>query len=175
LASNPDRIDYWIPPVESKAIRFKDGESDKVPVFKKEGIEINPYLVFLGGDEPIIQLKSKEIKNNKSILILKNSYGNPFSPYFTANYENVIVMDYRYTDRSVKDIVKEYNISDIVIVNGIFSANTTSHLNRLQAILILENTAENNTFVKRKKVFKKKEIEKDKTQEPLLIDTNNVN
>jgi len=175
LASNPDRIDYWIPPVESKAIRFKDGESDKVPVFKKEGIEINPYLVFLGGDEPIIQLKSKEIKNNKTILIVKNSYGNPFSPYFTANYENVIVMDYRYTDRSVKDIVKEYNISDIVIVNGIFSANTTSHLNRLQAILSLENTAENNTFVKRKKVFKKKEIEKDKTQEPLLIDTNNVN
>lgn len=175
LASNPDRIDYWIPPVESKAIRYKDGESDKVPVYKKEGIEINPYLVFLGGDEPLIQLKSKEINNNKTILIVKNSYGNPFSPYFTANYENVIVMDYRYTDRSVKDIVKEFNVTDIVIVNGIFSANTISHLNRLQTILSLENSTENNTFVKRKKRIKNKSIDNKDVEESLVIDTNKVN
>ncbi|NDF60928.1 MAG: hypothetical protein EB100_07585 [Crocinitomicaceae bacterium] len=149
--------------------------TDEVPVFKKEGIEINPYLVFLGGDEPLIQLKSKFIKNNKTVLVVKNSYGNPFSPYLTANYENVVVMDYRYTDRSVKEIVKEYEVSDIIIVNGVFSANTISHLNRLQDILDLENSSQNNTFVKRKKSVKKKIIEKDKTQDPSVIDTNNVN
>lgn len=175
LASNPDRIDYWIPPVEQKAVRYKDGEIEKVSVYKREGIDINPYLVFLGGDEPLIHLKSKVINNNKSILVVKNSYGNPFSPYLTANYENVIVMDYRYTDRSVKEIVKEFNVSDILILNGIFSANTISHLNRLQAILSLDNSVENNTFVKRKKRVKTKSIDNVKIEESLSVDTNLVN
>ena len=175
LALNPDKIEYWIPPLEPKAVRYKEGVSEKIPVYKKEGIEINPYLLFLGGDEPIIELKSKEIRNNKTVLIIKNSYGNPFSPYLTANFENVIVMDYRYTDKSVKDAVSEYKVSDIIILNGVFSANTISHLNRLQDILTLQNTDQNNTFVKRKKSIKKKSVDKEKNQELITSDTNNLN
>jgi hypothetical protein len=81
-------------------------------------------------------------------------------------------MDYRYTDRSVIEVVKEYNVSDIVVINGIFSANTISHLNRLQAILKLENNSENNTFVKRKKSINKKIVQIEKK---LQIDTTKVN
>ena len=174
LASNPDKIEYWIPPLESKAISYTEGGSiDKISVYKKEGIEINPYLIFLGGDEPLIHLKSKEIKNNKTILIIKNSYGNPFAPYFTANYENVIVMDYRYTFRSVKEIVSEYNVSDIVIVNGVFSANTISHLDRLKDIISLEKTSGYNIFAKRKKEKKKKL--KEITLEFIEIDSSSTN
>jgi hypothetical protein len=71
--------------------------------------------------------------------------------------------------------VKEYNVSDIVIVNGIFSANTISHLNRLQAILSLENSTENNTFVKRKKSIKNKSLDNKGIEVSLEIDTNKVN
>jgi hypothetical protein len=71
--------------------------------------------------------------------------------------------------------VKEFNVTDIVIVNGIFSANTISHLNRLQTILSLENSTENNTFVKRKKRIKNKSIDNKDVEESLVIDTNKVN
>lgn len=65
----------------------------------------------------------------------KNSYGNPFATYFTANYETVFIIDYRYYTGSLVDLVKENNINDIIFLNGVFSANTTWHIKMMGKVM----------------------------------------
>jgi hypothetical protein len=177
LKKNPDSIIYWVPPTKRIALRYRENEEVRIKVFRKKKIKKNKYLVFLGGDEPLIVLSSKKIKNGKSVLVVKNSYGNPFVPYLTANYENVIVVDYRYAEKSILSLINEYNINDIIMLNSIYSANTKTHLDRQKDIL-KSNGELKNTFKKKKKREKNKlkEIKSDSlntvidTIKPIIIE-----
>ena len=95
----------------------------------------NSYGVFLGGDNPLMRIDNPEINNGKKICIVKNSYGNPFSTYFTANYQTVFVLDYRYYKGSIIDLIKDEGITDLVFINGIFSANTSWHIKMMTKIM----------------------------------------
>jgi len=156
LENNPDYIKYWIPPVEKYAIKYDGDDSEEIKVFKTTDITKNKYLVFLGGDEPLIHLKSTKCENGKTVLLIKNSYGNPFAAFLTANYENVLVVDYRYTESSIVELVNEYEVNDIILLNGIYSANTPNHIGRLKDIITLKDGTKN-AFKKSKR--KKKEVE----------------
>lgn len=156
LEAHPDYIKYWIPPVEKYAMKYDGDEEEEIRVFKTSDIAKNKYLVFLGGDEPLIRLKSIECTNGKTVLLIKNSYGNPFAAFLTANYENVLVVDYRYTDISIKDLVNEYEVNDVIILNGIYSSNTPNHIERLRDIIELKEGTKN-SFKKKKR--KKKEVD----------------
>ena len=166
LENHPDYIKYWIPPVEKYAMKYDGEEEEEIRVFKTKDIEKNKYLVFLGGDEPLIHLKSRECKNGKTVLLIKNSYGNPFAAFLTANYENVLVVDYRYTEISVKELVKEYEVNDIIILNGIYSSNTPNHIERLEDIIELKEGTKNS--------FKKKKRKKKEEEEAQQSDSLNV-
>lgn len=166
LEKHPDYIKYWIPPVEKYAMKYDGEEEEEIRVFKTKDIAKNKYLVFLGGDEPLIHLKSTKCNNGKTILLIKNSYGNPFAAFLTANYENVLVVDYRYTETSIKDLVKEYEVNDIILLNGIYSSNTPNHIERQQDIIELKEGTKNS--------FKKKKIKKKEEDENLQSDSLNV-
>ena len=156
LKSHPDYIKYWIPPVEKYAVKYDGDDEEQIKVFKTNDIVKNKYLVFLGGDEPLIHLKSTKCKNGKTILLIKNSYGNPFAAFLTANYEHVLVVDYRYTESSIKELIEAYEVNDMIILNGIYSSNTPNHIDRLRDIIELKEGTKN-TFKKKKR--KKKEEE----------------
>ena len=122
-------------------------------------------MVFLGGDQGYLKITSNIIKNGKSILVIKNSYGNPFVTFLTGNYENVFVIDYRYTNNSLMQIIGKFNINDVLILNGVFSANTQEHLKRIKDILYLKEGIKN-TFERKKRNKEKKEV--DSIQIPIL-------
>jgi hypothetical protein len=167
LESNPDYIKYWIPPVEKYAVKYDGDESEEIKVFKTSDIAKNKYLVFLGGDEPLIHLKSTKCTNGKTVLLIKNSYGNPFAAFLTANYEHVLVVDYRYTETSIEDLVQEYEVNDLILLNGIYSSNTLNHIERQRDIIELKEGTKN-TFKKKKR--KKKEEKETLPADSLKVD-----
>ena len=69
----------------------------------------------------------------------------------------MLVVDYRYTETSIVDLVKEYGVNDIILLNGIYSSNTPNHIERLRDIIELKEGTKN-TF-KKKKRKKKEEVE----------------
>ena len=173
LEKHPDYIQYWIPPVEKYAMKYDGEEEEEIKVFKTKDISKNKYLVFLGGDEPLIHLKSTKCKNGKTLLLIKNSYGNPFAAFLTANYENVLVVDYRYTETSIKDIVKEYEVNDILILNGIYSSNTPNHIERLRDIIELKEGTKN-TFKKKKRKKAEDETKQQSDSLNVIMDSTSI-
>jgi len=165
LKKEPDTVYYWNTPSNKYASAAFNDSLKFAKVYNRRGISKNKYLVFLGGDQGYLKITSNIIKNGKSILVIKNSYGNPFVTFLTGNYENVFVIDYRYTNNSLMQIIGKFNINDVLILNGVFSANTQEHLKRIKDILYLKEGIKN-TFERKKRNKEKKEV--DSIQIPIL-------
>ncbi len=135
LRENPDSVEYWKVPGRHKTYRYAGGAAQNKPVAGSLYAEgSGGYGVFLGGDNPLMRIDT-EVKNGRKVVIVKNSYGNPFATYFVANYEQVYVIDYRYYNHSLIDLVTENNINDVVFINGVFSLNTTWHIRMIGKLL----------------------------------------
>ena len=72
----------------------------------------------------MMHIKS-DVKNGKKILIIKDSYGNAFSPFLCAHYEDVYIVDYRYLKSNIKNIMKKYSIDNIIFAHNVFVINSS--------------------------------------------------
>ncbi len=77
--------------------------------------------MFLGGDQGFLRFVT-ENKNGKKLMIFKESYGNAFAPYMIDYYEEVIVIDIRYSTDSVASMIANYGITDVIIINNVQAA-----------------------------------------------------
>lgn len=134
LENNPDTVFYWEMKGEHSASKTKEGVTLQASIIELENIERNKYLVFLGGDEPLMNLRSGFVQNGKKVLLLKNSYGNSFASYLLANYENIWIVDYRYFKGSVSNIINQNKIDDLIFVSGIFAVNEPSHIKKMRKV-----------------------------------------
>jgi hypothetical protein len=92
------------------------------------------YGSFIGGDYPLTIMES-DVKNGKNIMVIKDSYGNPFAPYLSAHFEKVFVVDYRYYEGSVTKLILENNIGSLVFAHNIYVINSSYTFGRESALL----------------------------------------
>ncbi|MGI6335969.1 MAG: DHHW family protein [Eubacteriales bacterium] len=137
LLSNLDTVEYCYIPVKTTTYRWEKGatKGDLSSVLAEYAKGSNAYGVFLHGDCPRIDIRNEENPNGKNALVLKESYGNAFAPYLIPNYANVHIIDERYFTGSIQEFVKEHEIDDIIIINNIFAANTSTFATKLTGLL----------------------------------------
>ena len=80
--------------------------------------ETDKYSYFLGGNKAILEINTSE-KNGKSILIIKDSFANSFIPFLLSHYENIVVIDTRYFNKSIKEYIREKEINEILFLFNI--------------------------------------------------------
>ncbi|MGI6263862.1 MAG: DHHW family protein [Acutalibacteraceae bacterium] len=79
----------------------------------------NSYAgMYIGGDLPLTVFET-ENHNGRSLLVFKESYGNAFVPYMLDYYQRVVVADIRHFDGSTAKLIKQYAITDAVIINNV--------------------------------------------------------
>lgn len=134
LRENPDSAVYYKVPGPYNCWRYVDSNIDKgikIPLYAEYG---SGYGVFLGGDYPLMKIETEK-KTGRSVAIIKNSFGNGFSPWMVANFDKVYVIDYRYFNHSLVDFVNTNGITDVVFLNNSFSANTGWHIRQIEKLL----------------------------------------
>ncbi|MDD3194006.1 MAG: DHHW family protein [Oscillospiraceae bacterium] len=132
-----DYVEYFIPQTQATAsIVLKDQPYTKSKwVVWEEGVSGgNGYLVFLCGDAPMIQIDTGN-HNGKSIVVVKESYGNAFVPFLIPHYEHIYVVDERYFQTSLVAFIQENQVDDLLFLNNAFSAMTSYHANNLSKIM----------------------------------------
>lgn len=82
---------------------------------KAEGDD--PYSVFFGGNQALadIQMK-KNVEDGRTLLIVKDSFGNCFAPFAAQHYARTIVVDLRYVNIPVGKLLRVYPADDILIL-----------------------------------------------------------
>lgn len=137
LAANPDSVEYFKVPNKHKAFEVAGQRYDKknkkmlyVEFAKGE----NSYGVFLGDDYPLMCVETN-VKNGRTAMIIKNSYGNPFSTFLAAHYERIFIADYRKFKGNIVDFCRKNGVNDFIVFQNSFSANTVSHTEKIQKML----------------------------------------
>ena len=126
LKKNPDLLEYYkIPDEQSITVKIypnkKLDQSYNSSLYKEIN---NSYLVFLGGDYPLIHITNHKLNNNRKILIVKDSFGNAFIPYLASHYQDIYVVDYRYFKGNIPDFIKEHHINEFLYMHNSFAANS---------------------------------------------------
>lgn len=132
----PDYIEYYVPKTAHTATYYQDtsmtnGKSMQVVQPNLSAVD-DKYLVFLEGLRPLIHINT-QVKNGRSILIIKDSYANAFVPFLLEHYEDIYVVDFRNFNAPglpVFDAVKfvqDHQIDEVMVTNYPYVPNDKSY------------------------------------------------
>jgi len=75
------------------------------------------------------------MRAGRKILVVKDSFGQCVRPPTLANhYDEIYVVDPRYYKRSLKTLVSENDIGEVMILNYMFGTSNSTWLKRFDAI-----------------------------------------
>ena len=94
----------------------------------------NLYCTILGTDMTICEMKT-DVKNGRTLVLIKDSYGNAMAPYFVGSFEKIYVIDMRYTPIKLKDFFEKVGATDILFGSSISSFYTISRAEYLNGIM----------------------------------------
>ena len=91
------------------------------------------YNCFIAGDNQLTVITNDALPDAPDCLVIKDSFGNPFTVYLTQHYHRIYVLDYRKNFTPVSTVAQQYGVQDVVLVQSIGVSQTR------QALPLLEN------------------------------------
>lgn len=73
------------------------------------------YAVYFGGNQPFMKIQT-ETENKRKILIIKDSYANCFIPFMFEEFTDIDVIDLRYNNQKLSEIIANGEYTDILIL-----------------------------------------------------------
>ncbi len=138
LEKNPDTV-YAYAPKGNVKLTFTDKKGNKtnwnVVTDVSSWNKNSKYSTFIGGDNPYTHIVNHDKTDGSSCVVIKESFGNAFVPFLTANYAEVHVIDYRYWNGNLADFVVSNSVDDVIFVNNISATRNNSLINSLGKIL----------------------------------------
>lgn len=143
LKDEPDTVHIWRPFVDLNTHWYTDATLSEVyegGTLCYVGDVDNKYLAFLGGDHPITIIET-DVENDKTVMIVKESYGNAFTPWLTSHYSRVIAIDPREFNRDGKPsldlaaFAAEQGVDDCIILNYPLMLNNSAYIAWLERLV----------------------------------------
>ncbi|MCQ2462696.1 MAG: DHHW family protein [Clostridia bacterium] len=78
----------------------------------------NQYEVFMGGNFPVVTVSTVN-RNDKSLLIFKDSYANCMLPMLTPYFEKITVIDPRYYTSDINRLLKEERFTHVLFLYNV--------------------------------------------------------
>ncbi|MDR1747289.1 MAG: hypothetical protein LBR49_08500 [Tannerella sp.] len=148
VKNNPDSIEYYVPQVETTAEYYGQtgfkGNSTSVFCHKCGG-----YAVFLHVDYPLMKI-STNVKNGRKIVVIKDSMGNAFSVYLISHYEEIWVVDFRYSKHNLIDLIQNNHINDMVFAVSLYNTQTRSVANMMKRLATQKHSNQANADATKK-------------------------
>ena len=91
------------------------------------------YCSFLGADNVVAEIET-DVKNGRTLVIFKESYGNAIVPFLTSSFEKIYVCDIRYFYKNAVQFCKDIEATDLLFSVCTFTAAGTNG-NYLEKIL----------------------------------------
>ena len=107
----------------------------KVSLYGEYASKTNSYSIFLHGDNPVFVIDTG-INNGRKMAVVKESYGNAMIPFLAASYEKVVVIDQRYLQKGLYQVIEQFGVNELLFINNILAAHTPV---RIQEIVDLPN------------------------------------
>lgn len=76
------------------------------------------YAVYFGGNQPFLQIHAdnRETQSERKILVIKDSYANCFIPFMLEEFQQIDVLDLRYTNEKLSTLIAEGGYTDLLVL-----------------------------------------------------------
>ena len=110
-----DIIEITYPDSKQKYyLDYADEEKQSASVFDASKLDTkNQYEVFFGGNFAQINIETT-VKSDKILMIIKDSYANCFVPMLTDYYSEIVMLDPRYFQGNIEDVIKKEGVTDVL-------------------------------------------------------------
>lgn len=126
LFDQPDTLDLYDPTFSYDCEMSYDGLSYfEMPSINSHD-ESAGYSMYLSGDLGCVRVQNHDVQTGRRLVVVKDSYGNALAPFLMASFDQVHVIDFRYFDASLPDYCAEQGITDVLFLNNVMSANTST-------------------------------------------------
>lgn len=118
ITSSSDIIEICVPQNSelSYVVDYENGEKKTATLFDGSKLEqMNKYEVFTGGNYGKITIDTT-FKGKDTVLIVKDSYANCMLSMFTPFFAKIVVVDPRYTQEKLADIIEENGFTHILFL-----------------------------------------------------------
>ncbi|MGI6169241.1 MAG: DHHW family protein [Christensenellales bacterium] len=136
LKANPDSVEYFWPKTQTSATAYKDSSLQggyKLSVLKPDIDASNTYMMFIGGDHPIVKITT-DAGAGRKIVMIKESFGNALAPWLTNNYDEIWVVDPRLTSFNLNNFMKQQQVEELLIVNYTIGTTSGGYCKQLKAL-----------------------------------------
>ena len=145
MQNNPEDFVYYVPKTVSYTATYYNYKIEGWDVIgaydvKKGSFFVNfgddrgdNYCTFMGGDAKIVHIET-DTKNDRRLLIIKDSYGNAIVPNLFGSFEEIYVTDLRFFSHNMIDYIKEHNITDLLFANNTTIAGNPAMSDNLDTI-----------------------------------------
>lgn len=139
LKTWPDTF-YYYKPKNEYTIQYYDetftnpDTSREQTLFYSWADGVNTYSTILGGDLDIAEIKT-DVHNGRTLVVIKNSYGNALIPFFVGSFEKVYVVDFRYVEITMQDFFQRVGATDVLFGMAMSSCYTPGHIDAIREIM----------------------------------------
>lgn len=139
LLNNPEDLVTYIPPSSYKITYFDQSlatttSHDSFFWEIADDKRSSWYSTFLRGDRYAVKVESDTCKNGRTLLIVKDSYGNVLAPYLVDSFQTVYVVDAREFKLNLYDTVKNLGVTDVLFAESAFSSVGGDYINKIKGL-----------------------------------------
>jgi len=117
----------------SYTVYKKDSKKIENTVYNFEALNTkDKYAIYFGGNQSLISIQT-QLNNRRKILVIKDSYANCFIPFMIDQFQQIDVLDLRYTNQKINELIENGEYTDILILynaSGFAEDTNIEKLNR---------------------------------------------
>ncbi len=144
MGNNPDTVEAYVPKGTNDQYTYDENGGDRTRwrggVVRRDtdafyAAAASKYNCFLMGDHPLIEIHNENISADRkgtTVLLVKESFGNAFAPFLVDIYEYVFVVDYRYYNGTLSELVSEKGVDDVIFLNNVVAATGSARLSEME-------------------------------------------
>lgn len=131
----PDSIEYYIlskNEPEVKLTSTNGGEKVEYDsLYVRDFLnEKDKYSSFTGSNAPIVEIET-DVDNEKSLLIIKDSYAHSLVPFLSKHYSKITMADMRYIHTDLNQLINLNDYSQVLFMFNVISFSEESSLANL--------------------------------------------
>ena len=133
-----DRIEIYVPVSDTPiSVTCSDRDETRGTLYEREFLDTkDKYALFLGGNHPVVTVRTTN-DTQRSLLLIKDSYANCFVQFLTPYFDQIIIVDPRYTYESIDAMITQNDITDVLYL---YNADTFMTDTSLTDFLALESS-----------------------------------
>ena len=138
LSEYPDDFTYFKPANTDKLKvkyynrSFKNGYESRL-FFEDNGTDAS-YTVVLGTDDTIAEIETG-VKNDRVLVIFKDSYGNALTPFLTSSFSKIYVCDNRFFELNTIKFIKKVGATDVLFAFNASSAGNPDRIALIESLM----------------------------------------